>query len=93
MGGGERGIAARGQLGAKRQEGTRGHGDMGTWGIPERPGGSEARLTRRDSAKVQIGAELLCKGERGEAARGHVGMVTWGQGEEAVLKGGIIRGH
>ena len=39
---------------------------------------------------MQIGAELLCKGERGEAARGHVGMVTWGQGEEAVLKGGSM---
>ncbi|MFM2211034.1 MAG: hypothetical protein RL639_228 [Verrucomicrobiota bacterium] len=42
----------------------------------------------RDSAKVQIGAELLCKGERGEAARGHAGTVTRGQEEEAGLKWG-----
>jgi len=58
--------------------GRRTRGPEGTW------------AGERDSAKVQIGAELLCKGERGEAARGHVGMVTWGQGEEAGLKGGSI---
>ena len=35
---------------------------------------------QRCRAKVQIGAELLCKGERGGAARGHVGKVTRGHG-------------
>jgi hypothetical protein len=39
------------------------------------------------SAKVQIGAELLCKGGRGEAARGHVGTVTRGH---ALARGGML---
>jgi len=69
------------------QSAKRGHVGTVTWGhgvyVNTRVGERQ-----RYRAKVQIGAELLCKGERGEAARGHVGMVTWGQGEEAVLKGG-----
>ena len=32
----------------------------------------------KGSAKVQIGAELLCKSGRGGAARGQAGKVTWG---------------
>ena len=35
---------------------------------------------QRCRAKVQIGAELLCKGERGGDARGHAGKLTRGQG-------------
>ena len=50
---------------------TRGHG------AETRTRGPEGkRAEERDRAKVQIGAELLCKGERGEAARGHVGKLT-----------------
>jgi hypothetical protein len=56
--------------------------------IKERPGGSEARLTRvrrRDSAQVQLRRSRVqkCKGEYGETARGHVGMVTRGHGANA----------
>ena len=54
------------------------------------PGWRVAGRQMKDRAKVQIGAVLLCKGERGEAARGHVGMVTWGHGDtrEAQRLGG-----
>ena len=41
----------------------------------------------KGSAKVQIGAELLCKSGRGGAARGHVGKVTWGQ---ALARGDML---